>query len=90
MSRKLFALLLSELKTVRVRCKHQGCGVIYEMSVADLAACHYGACPVCRKPLVEQTAGEASYSLSDLARVMLSVAAQPNVEIEFVLPEESE
>jgi hypothetical protein len=88
MSERVLRVLLSELSTIRVRCTRPNCGVVYEMALKDLAARNYNGCPVCRQPLVEQTAGEAHYSLSHLASAMLYHVEQKNAQIEFVIPQD--
>lgn len=97
MSRKLFAFLLSELKTVRLICQRPHCGAVTEMSVEKLAD-QFGrlnqhetpACPVCRQALNGIGDGGAN-QIATLAKCVQNLtAASGSVQVEFVLPGDGE
>lgn len=84
-SRHLFAVLVSELSTVRVVCPHPNCRAVTELTLDQLAVrLGSGACPVCSDPLGTQL-------LPQLARTLLAIqqSAAPGAAVagvEFVLP----
>jgi len=87
MSRNLFALLLSELQTVRVICPHKGCGCVTEVSVERLRTkFEFAKCPICGYGI--GGSGDTNNSpLYRLAKIIeefntLGIADK----IEFVLP----
>jgi hypothetical protein len=79
MSRKLFAFLLTELKTVRLVC--QKCGGASELSVEQVAACSHFQCPACRAELVHPGI------LRELAKNIEFLSKLPGFDLEFVLPD---
>jgi hypothetical protein len=85
-SRKLLAFLLSELKTVRIVCKHDGCGVVTEMPLNQMDQKMTGPyCPACRRPLA-QTKDNPFMLLAQGVRgleAFLSV-----VDLEFIIPDD--
>lgn len=87
MSRKLLAFLLSELKTVRIICKHPACGVITEMPLDKLAGklCT-GQCPACQKAIASVSQDSNAFLLLAKA-AQLFAARKDDVEIEFVIPD---
>ena len=89
MSRKLLAVLLSELKLARVICPH--CKTAIEMPCADLGQ-HFTdpRCPVCQKPWHGLANTEGGNKLAELARVIRTLQEATSVPtIEFVLPDDS-
>lgn len=90
MSERILKVLLSELATVRLRCKHDGCGTVFEMPLRSLADRKYEKCPVCARPLVEFPKNEHCYGLNDLAKAIAFIETQKNLGVEFVIPEQSE
>ena len=90
MSRKLFAFLLSELKTIRVICQSPMCGAVTEMTpqVMELM-CASGECPVCKHPLGFPLAPGAN-PLARLAKAIQDLqhpAIQAKVKVEIAVPE---
>lgn len=92
-SRKLVTFLLSELKTVRVICKHRGCGVVTEMPTNQLTVRFVGnqaACPHCRGILFHESPLHTVTPAVALAYLAAeSVRADAMYDIEFVLPDMS-
>lgn len=88
MSRKLFAFLLSELKTVRLVCQRAGCGGVLELTVKRLAENPPApACPLCRTEWFGPV-GMSANPLAQLAAAAQAVAANAgSVQVEFVLPD---
>jgi hypothetical protein len=88
MSRKLFAFLLSELKTIRVVC--QTCQAATELLVEQAGARNYYTCPGCHTQM------NGAGTLRELAKcIELLQRADKNdpgrkFDVEFVLPDESE
>lgn len=86
MSETLFKFLLSELKTVRVRCRHNGCGAVVEIPTAELGhKFGNGHCPVCQQVL--QLPGDNNGFIQLAEAVKNLTGAKSNVEIEFALPD---
>lgn len=86
MSRNLLAILLSELKTVRVICRHttpanRECGGVVEVPIEDLARVR--ACPLCKLELLR---GGPEDHARFLVQAVHDLLAQPTATIEFVLP----
>ena len=90
MSRKLFAFLLSELKTVRVICQRKECGAVTEVTLDRMQARFaQAACPVCNHDLLPPFSG-ADNPLTRLAkavRELQDAAVTEKVQIEFVVPD---
>lgn len=86
MSRHLLAILLSELKTVRVTCPK--CAAVTELSVEKLG--HQltdPRCPVCQAGWPEFVGAENLNRLNQLGRVIADFQASPGAKhVEFVLP----
>lgn len=83
MSRKLFAFLLSELKTVRIICKN--CNVITELPIADLADKFKAPkCPSCKNSIASEN--ENPFVL--LARSLAWFAGENRVDVEFIIPDD--
>jgi hypothetical protein len=81
-SRHLLAILLSELKTVRVKCKK--CGAIAELPLDKLGdVLNEGQCRFCKEGLHDVGARP----LADLVKA-IGEAARVRAEIEFVIPED--
>ena len=89
MSRKLFAFLLSELKTVRVICPT--CKSACELSIENLAkGTNRIMCPGCGKDLIPTaTIAGTSPTLATLAEA-IRFLQNNKTELEFVLPDPSE
>jgi hypothetical protein len=90
MSRKLFAFLLSELKTVRIICQSPACGSVSEMTPKVMEImCQSGACPVCKAPFEF----DGNRQVNPLVRLAMAIqelqhsAAQKKVQIELAIPE---
>ena len=91
MSEHLLKILLTELKTVRVRCKNDQCGAVIELPVEKLTdRFRSTVCPVCRSLFVppgSQAAAHGTNPFMNLAKAIeLFVQLGSLVEIEFVLP----
>ena len=88
MSRKLLAFLLGELKTVRVLCRNQTCGMAYEMSL-DQFVRHkddFLRCKFCNHDFHPTNAGPPP--LLALAEALKGAQGLPSAfDVEFVLPE---
>lgn len=84
MSRKLFALLLSELKTIRIVCK---CGAAIEMSIVQAIASNDRKCPGCNEWVINE--GRAG-QLAALATTINQLQGQTPLQIEFILPDKSD
>jgi hypothetical protein len=84
-SRKLLAFLLSELKTVRILCKKEGCRGIIEVSIEDLPGKLDGCqCPFCKTSF--RLANEDNFAL--LAKAIGNLARiSDKVDVEFILPD---
>ena len=88
-SRKLLAILLSELQTIRLICKRHNCGGIFEVAASSLASMRSPPiCPLCGHPFVNPTSQHQSH-IGELARVMVAVGQAPDVEVEFVIPDDT-
>ena len=82
MSRKLLALLLSEIQVVRVICCK--CKTVIELPIGELARTGVNACPQCKANFDPSARGENL--LQDLALVVQHLQTlQDRVEIEFIL-----
>jgi hypothetical protein len=88
MSRKLLAFLMSELKTVRIICQQDGCGVIAEIPIEELDSKMSGPnCLFCKRPFT---------AVPDNPFVLLAKAARKfklcsnEVQIEFVIPDDGD
>ena len=91
MSKKLFAFLLSELKTVRIICKHDNCGVVVEVPVDKLNDKFGGSgavkCIHCGRLLTEfSIAAVNPFSMVHHA-IIESQRKDAKFDIEFVLPD---
>lgn len=89
MSEHLLKILLTELRTVRIRCK--SCGSVVEMPVENLATRFQGvACPLCRQMFIPPGSAADAKGVNpfvELAKAMdLLGHLAPLVEIEFSLP----
>lgn len=89
MSEHLLKLLLSDLKTLRIRCTKNKCGTVVEVEMDKLFSGHsVGACPTCgadfRRP---QEAGVGGQLRQLVAAIGALGKMTDEVEIEFVLPE---
>ena len=87
MSRKLFAFLLSELKTVRLICKNPKCGGVTELTVERLGTKFFdkAECPLCRAEFFGDR--QVLNPLLQLARTVQEIQKRSAVvEVEFVLP----
>lgn len=88
MTEKLLRFIpLTELKTVRLLCRHEGCAAIVEIPVEQLGQPKYKACLACGTPFNTTNGhGEVNWlqrfqeALDELKRV------DNKVGIEFVLP----
>jgi hypothetical protein len=96
MSEKLLRFfLLSEVATVRLKCKHSGCGAITEVEIGQLRhRFPEGCCAVCKEPFDIIDKGETSRRgtnwLSMLAECVAALNKDSvNVHVEFVLPAEN-
>jgi len=87
MSEHVLKILLSELVTVRVRCRQQGCGAIVEIPTEELdQKFHSGLCPFCRAVLQLPQ----NNHLAELARALRELkAAHQQVEVQFVIPQKA-
>ena len=90
MSRKLFAFLLSELKTVRVLCPK--CNAVTELTVEQMGFRFDDLqCRVCRHDLNGFTGPNGENRLSQLGRAIHAIQSLPgSTQVEFVLPDESD
>ncbi len=84
MSEQLLRFLLTELKTVRIRCQH--CKAVVEVTLDRLdKILATGDCPFCQHTLTDAEAGR--HQLKALAQAVRDlVALKDQVEVEFVLP----
>jgi hypothetical protein len=92
MSRKLFAFLLSELKTARVICPQPQCGAVTEVSVAQLSGRfdRHPCCPLCKKEFFDAATSQPN-PIERLADAIRDLQADTKrVQIEFVLPDDSD
>ena len=93
MSRTLFAFLLSELKTVRILCKHDGCGVVTELPMGKLAQKFHAdgmsrvICPHCRGTLTDRVISHGSVFGTLTAVAAEAQQANAKFDIEFILPD---
>jgi hypothetical protein len=85
MSRKLFAFLLSELKTVRIICND--CRTASEIPIDRLAKNAPSDCPGCSKNLMGALINSGSSTPKQLAAIIESLAKAKEFEIEFVVPD---
>jgi hypothetical protein len=84
MSQKLFRFLIGELKSLRVICKHPGCGGIIEMPLSSVIGKNSPiTCPLCDKPLQHQMPNN---HLAQLARSIEAIAMAGIADVEFLLP----
>lgn len=91
MSRRLFAFLLSELKTIRIICS--GCKGVSEVEIDQVRQYFSNPdCRYCRKPL-----GFASHNnvLTQMANAIADIqtlqkGTEGTAKIEFVLPDDGE
>lgn len=89
MSRTVFAVLASELLTVRLICQRPGCGAVTELTVDRMAAVMaQPACPVCAAPFIDTTGAVGANPLTQLARALHAIQGQQVVGVEFVIPEQ--
>lgn len=90
MSRKLFAFLLSELNTVRVKCPH--CQAVAELTVEQLGfRLDMLQCPVCRADWRGFAGSDEQNLLNKLGKAIHALqSASGAAQVEFVLPDESE
>lgn len=89
MSRRLFAFLVSELKTLRLLCQNPACGNVVELTPERLASGPCDTCPFCTYSFFTQKNGRDVKPLAMLAQAILAVRdLKANVEVEFVLPDD--
>jgi hypothetical protein len=74
---------LSRLRSLRVRCRNKGCGVVSDVSIDDLRKhFHRGQCPACHAQLVPSKPN----ALAQLAQAFVSLAVNcRQVEVAFVV-----
>jgi hypothetical protein len=90
MSRRLFAFLLSELKTLRLVCKNPACGNVAELTPERLASGQYASCPFCTYSFITKKDDRDTYPLVALAHAILAVRdLKKNVEVEFIAPDQN-
>jgi len=88
MSRKLFALLLSEIKLLRIVCKSRECGAVLEIPASRLDVQPDGVtkCSRCGETLA---AGGLDNPFSLLARAAVAFKRYADkTDVEFVVPDE--
>jgi hypothetical protein len=92
MSRKLFAFLLSELKTIRVKCLDRKCaGKVIEVSVDQLADQYPTlVCPLCHQPFTITPPKDNPFVKFGEAVAELQRFGGKTVDIEFVLPDDGQ
>jgi hypothetical protein len=84
MSETILRVLLSELETIRIKCKN--CGLVYETTVTNLCnGYHLPKCAHCKtvweRPLIPDTSFEI------FAKALKAMLADSSIEIEFVIPQ---
>lgn len=84
MGETIIRIKLSELDTVRVKCKK--CDGTIEVSLNKLGTIGRGNCPLCRHEWYNASGG-VNDRLADFATVASSVLQVDNMEIEFVIPQ---
>lgn len=85
MSETIFRVLLSELKSLRVRCSHPKCGVVMEFPLRRMAdEAGELRCPSCSSQLQER--GEGKRRLMALADAVLALQRDQAVAVEFLIP----
>lgn len=84
---KLLAFLLSELKTVRLKCLRPECMGVTEVTIAKMGArFEVPFCPVCTKPFIGNHTTDNA--IVRLAKSIQSLQDQgENLGIEFILPD---
>ena len=88
MSEKLMRFfLLSDIKTVRLVCKRDGCGGIVEVPLRKLELVKFKSCMVCGLPYFDDPTSEACLHTFFQSVAMLQ-AEWKHLEIEFVQPAE--
>jgi hypothetical protein len=88
MSEKLLKLLLSDLNTIRIVCRH--CGAAMEVPVERLGNAGDVFCPGCpvdKKTVLRSARGD---DLAALAAAIVRLKQAKDVEIEFVVPEKAD
>jgi uncharacterized metal-binding protein len=92
-SRKLFAFLLSELKTVRVICSRSGCRSVTEVDLSKLDSVgNKEVCPVCQQDLFKHSSEDVNPLVKLAEGIRMVQEAQTKAgaaQIEFVLPDAS-
>lgn len=92
MSRKLFAFLLSELKTLRIVCKK--CGSVIEMNLETTDLKKGLNCPTCLHTELVSANDAANRSLITLSSLVDAInglnKSSKSYEVEFVLPDDGD
>ena len=87
MGETVIRVSLSELQTVRLKCKK--CHGTVEVSLDKLgSAAHGGKCPLCRYQWYDDQQGKSD-RLADFATAAANVLHVDGVEVEFVVPQSS-
>lgn len=94
MSERVLKILLSELKTVRLKCQRQTCKSVVEVSVERLEQMFEGrdapACPVCQGSYQHIDGSRPSPFAHFAVAVKRLQQCKDSVEIEFVMPDPGE
>ena len=87
-SEEILRIWLEELATVRIVCRHDECGRVYEMPVGKLAEGKQDFKCVCGTVLrlYDKAAGAMTDGFADLAAAIAAIKKISAVRCEFVLP----
>jgi transcription initiation factor IIE alpha subunit len=84
--RRLLAVQVANLNTMRIICKRPRCGAALEVSL-ERAGSIEAKCPVCNYEFPKMTGGKPSNVINSAAKAIENLqAALDMVQIEFVVP----
>jgi hypothetical protein len=88
MSEKLLRFfLLSEIRTIRLVCKNEGCGAISEVPIEKLEQDKWKTCRGCERPFGVTDKHAQLNWLQQFSQAVAGLReAAENLEVEFVLP----
>jgi|SRR5450755_964804 hypothetical protein len=88
MSEKLLRFfLMSEIRTIRLVCKNEGCGAIVEVPIEKLEQDKWKTCRGCERPFGVTDQHSQLNWLQQLSQAIAGLRkAADDLEVEFVLP----
>jgi hypothetical protein len=87
MSRTLFAVLLSELNTLRLICKRKACSGVLEMSIEQFGVRPDFTCPACGGRIGPETSDPHKRFNNNFAKAIEAIRSHhEQFDVEFIIP----